>query len=85
MKSNVKNSDESLQTFSLKTADEEQVTSYNTSVREDPLKIKITEDNYKVERPHGCNFCDKRFKVKDKLNLHINTVRVGIRQVIFIK
>ena len=27
-----------------------------------------------VDRPHACHFCDKKFKVKDKLNMHINTV-----------
>ena len=71
VKSNVKSNEESVQTFSLKAQDEEQVTSsYNTSA----IKVKIPEDNYTVERPHGCNFCEKRFKVKDKLNLHINTV-----------
>ena len=31
-----------------------------------------------VDRPHACHFCDKKFKVKDKLNMHINTVCIYV-------
>ena len=40
--------------------------------RTDKLKIHINSVHSDA-RPHPCNFCEKRFKLKDKLNMHVNT------------